>query len=56
VRVLIIHSPYNDLFWDGDLALLKAVLHHFGIRRGTNLFVASEVPPGTGLGSSSAAS
>ncbi len=54
-RSLFRHSPYNDLFWNGDLALPKAVLHHFGIRRGLNLFVASEVPPGTGLGSSSAA-
>ena len=54
-RSLFRHSPYNDLFWDGDLALPKALLHHFGIRRGLNLFVASEVPPGTGLGSSSAA-
>lgn len=54
-RSLFRHSPYSDLFWNGDLALPKAVLHHFGIRRGINLFVASEVPPGTGLGSSSAA-
>src|SRR5436853_6866466 len=54
-RSLFRHSAYNDLFWNGDLALPKAVLHHFGIRRGLNLFVASEVPPGTGLGSSSAA-
>jgi len=54
-RSLFRHSPYKDLFWNGDLALPKAVLHHFGIRRGVNLFVASEVPPGTGLGSSSAA-
>ena len=54
-RSLFRHTPYNDLFWDGDLALPKAILHHFGIRRGVNLFVASEVPPGTGLGSSSAA-
>jgi D-glycero-alpha-D-manno-heptose-7-phosphate kinase len=54
-RSLFRHSPYDDLFWDGDLALPKAVLHQFGIRRGINLFVASEVPPGTGLGSSSAA-
>src|SRR5438876_1275150 len=53
-RSLFRHSTYNDLFWDGDLALAKAILHHFGIRRGINLFVASEVPPGTGLGSSSA--
>lgn len=54
-RSLFRHSPDSDLFWDGDLALPKAILHHFGIRRGLNLFVASEVPPGTGLGSSSAA-
>jgi D-glycero-alpha-D-manno-heptose-7-phosphate kinase len=54
-RSLFRHSPYDDLFWDGDLALPKAILHHFGIRRGMNLFVASEVPPGTGHGSSSAA-
>lgn len=54
-RSLFRHSPYNDLFWNGDLALPKAILHHFGIRRGVNLFMASEVPPGTGLGSSSAA-
>jgi D-glycero-alpha-D-manno-heptose-7-phosphate kinase len=54
-RSLFRHSPYDDLFWDGDLALPKAILHHFGIRRGLNLFLASEVPPGTGLGSSSAA-
>src|ERR1700745_451377 len=53
-RSLFRHSPYNDLFWNGDLALPKAVLHHFGIRRGLNLFVASEVPPGTGLGPSAA--
>ncbi len=54
-RSLFRHSTYNDLFWNGDLALPKAILHHYGIRRGLNLFVASEVPPGTGLGSSSAA-
>lgn len=54
-RSLFRHSPYSDLFWDGDLALPKAILHHFGIRQGLNLFLASEVPPGTGLGSSSAA-
>ena len=54
-RSLFRHSSYDDLFWNGDLALPKAVLHHFGIRRGINLFIASEVPPGTGLGSSSTA-
>ncbi len=54
-RSLFRHSRYKDLYWDGDLALPKAILHHFGARRGINLFLASEVPPGTGLGSSSAA-
>jgi D-glycero-alpha-D-manno-heptose-7-phosphate kinase len=48
-------SSYDDLFWNGDLALPKAILHHFGIQQGQNLFIASEIPPGTGLGSSSAA-
>ena len=54
-RSLFRHSPYRDLHWDGDLALPKAILHEFGVRRSLNLFLASEVPPGTGLGSSSAA-
>src|SRR5438093_12837074 len=54
-RSLFRHSPYNDLFWNGDLALPKAVLDHFGIRRGLNLFVASEVPPRSRRGSSTVA-
>jgi D-glycero-alpha-D-manno-heptose-7-phosphate kinase len=45
--------PNENLFWDGDLALPKAIVHHFGIRKGLSIFIASEVPPGTGLGSSS---
>ena len=40
---------------EGELALPKAVLHTLGVPKGLSLFVASEVPPGTGLGSSSAA-
>jgi D-glycero-alpha-D-manno-heptose-7-phosphate kinase len=43
-------------FWDGDLALPRAFLHQFGIDGGISLFLASEVPPGTGLGSSSTVS
>jgi D-glycero-alpha-D-manno-heptose-7-phosphate kinase len=42
--------------WDGDLALPRALLHQFGIDAGVSLFMASEVPPGTGLGSSSSVS
>jgi D-glycero-alpha-D-manno-heptose-7-phosphate kinase len=43
-------------FWEGDLALPRALLHHFRIDGGISLFLASEVPPGTGLGSSSTVS
>jgi D-glycero-alpha-D-manno-heptose-7-phosphate kinase len=51
------HMAEGDLPWqDGDLRLPRAVLHHFGIRHGLSLFLASEVPGGTGLGSSSAVS
>jgi D-glycero-alpha-D-manno-heptose-7-phosphate kinase len=45
----------SDLIWNGDLALPKAILAHFGPRQGENIFISCEVPPGTGLGSSSAA-
>ncbi len=54
-RSLFRHMPDMELTWSGELALPKAILHHLGIRRGVNLFLASEVPPGTGLGSSSSA-
>src|SRR5205807_6639979 len=42
--------------WDGDLRLPKAVIDHFGIATGLSVFLASQVPPGTGLGSSSTVS
>jgi D-glycero-alpha-D-manno-heptose-7-phosphate kinase len=44
------------MLFDGDLALPRAFLHQFGIDSGISLFLASEVPPGTGLGSSSTVS
>ena len=43
----------EQLLWEGDLSLPRAVLHHFGVAGGVSIFLASEVPPGTGLGSSS---
>lgn len=46
------HDPEQPLFWEGHLSLPRAILHHFGIERGYSIFLASEVPPGTGLGSS----
>ncbi len=39
--------------WQGGLELPRAIFQHFGIHQGVSLFLASEVPPGTGLGSSS---
>lgn len=57
----IISADYNtfyrrplseNLIWDGDLALPKTVLGYLGIKTGIDIFLASEVPPGTGLGSS----
>jgi D-glycero-alpha-D-manno-heptose-7-phosphate kinase len=48
------HRQGLPMNWDGDLALPRAVLHEFGVDHSLALFLASEVPPGTGLGSSSA--
>lgn len=47
------HDGRGPLFWDGDLRLPRAILSHFGISSGLSIFLASEIPPGTGLGSSS---
>ncbi|MBX6771420.1 MAG: GHMP kinase [Chloroflexi bacterium] len=61
-RVEVIGSPYhnltvqpsvNGLAWNGSLALPRAALRHFRLRRGLRVSFGSEVPPGTGLGSSS---
>ncbi len=42
----------EDLIWDGDLSLPKAIVYYFNVRDGLTVFLASQVPPGTGLGSS----
>ncbi len=52
-RTFYRHDGSEPLLWDGDLRLPKAILSHFGIERGLSMFLASEIPPGTGLGSSS---
>lgn len=46
-------SSSDDLVEDGHLHLPRAVLREFGIDGGFSIFLASEIPPGTGLGSSS---
>ncbi|HUN22732.1 MAG TPA: GHMP kinase [Anaerolineales bacterium] len=52
-RTFFRHTGGEVLFWEGELNLPKAILHEFGIDQGVSMFLASEVPPGTGLGSSS---
>lgn len=47
------NPPGHPMEWDGDLSLPRAIVHHFGITDGIEMFLASEAPPGTGLGSSS---
>src|SRR3990172_1362569 len=57
----VISADYQSMFHDedgdgsqGDLRLARAVLDEFPRLPSANLFLASEVPPGTGLGSSGA--
>jgi D-glycero-alpha-D-manno-heptose-7-phosphate kinase len=46
---------HGDMFkYDGNLDLIKAVLNHFTIDQGFDMFLHCEAPPGSGLGSSSA--
>lgn len=52
-RTFYQHDAETPLLFDGDLSLPRAILSHFGLARGITMFLASEVPPGTGLGSSS---
>lgn len=51
-RSLCQRPTCEDLIWDGDLRLPKAVTYYFNVRDGMIVFLASQVPPGTGLGSS----
>ena len=39
--------------FDGNLDLIKAVVKHFRVKRGADLWAHSDAPPGSGLGSSS---
>ena len=43
----------QTLSFEGELGYLKSILHEFGVMRGLSVFTASQIPPGTGLGSSS---
>jgi D-glycero-alpha-D-manno-heptose-7-phosphate kinase len=43
----------EDLKYDGELDLVKAVIKKLGTQKGLDLFMHSDAPPGSGLGSSS---
>ena len=47
-------KDFYELKYGEGLDIPVAVLKHFNVQRGLNLFMASEIPPGTGLGSSGA--
>lgn len=53
-RVFYRHDNGDTLQHDGELGLAKAVLREFGNYEGLDIFLSSQVPPGTGLGSSGA--
>ena len=46
------HLFDSSLFWGDDYRLPLEIVQEFGVS-GRRIFLASEVPPGTGLGSSS---
>jgi D-glycero-alpha-D-manno-heptose-7-phosphate kinase len=52
-RALSERPTCEDLIWNGDLGLPRAITYYFNLRDGLTIFLASQVPPGTGLGSSS---
>jgi D-glycero-alpha-D-manno-heptose-7-phosphate kinase len=43
----------EKLFYNGELDLIKAVINNMGTTQGLDLFMHSDAPPGSGLGSSS---
>jgi len=51
-RALSQRPTCEDLIWNGDLRLPKAITYYFNLRDRLTIFLASQVPPGTGLGSS----
>ena len=55
----ILNMPTDGTAYTSDnveLKLCQVIYEHFNVRMPLNVFIASEVPPGTGLGSSSTTS
>jgi D-glycero-alpha-D-manno-heptose-7-phosphate kinase len=53
-RAFYRHEVGDAFDTQGELGLTKAVLREFGTLAGVDVFVASQIPPGTGLGGSGA--
>ncbi|MBZ0274707.1 MAG: GHMP kinase [Anaerolineae bacterium] len=53
-RVFYRHESGDEFSTDGELGLAKAVIREFGNLKGADVFLASQIPPGTGLGGSGA--
>ena len=53
-RVFYRREPGEEYTTDGELGLAKAVLREFDNTDGLDVFIASQIPPGTGLGGSGA--
>lgn len=53
-RMFYRHQAGNEFSTEGELGLVKAVLREFNVAEGLDVFVASQIPPGTGLGGSGA--
>ncbi|MEE9151985.1 MAG: GHMP kinase [Thermoplasmata archaeon] len=47
------YHTHEKLFYDGELDLVKAVINNMEAKQGLDLFMHSDAPPGSGLGSSS---
>lgn len=52
-NVVAKYDTPSDLLYNGELDLVKAALKWMGVRGGVRLFIHSDAPPGSGLGSSS---
>ncbi len=50
---IVTNYDRSKLEYDGELDLVKAVARHFKMPAGADLFIHSDAPPGSGLGSSS---
>jgi D-glycero-alpha-D-manno-heptose-7-phosphate kinase len=48
------YSVNAELKYDGNLDLVKAAIRAMGVRNGCDLFLHTDAPPGSGLGTSSA--